>query len=530
MAILALPTEIISHIFTHLDDRNVFAARLSSKVLEEASFSHFGKRFFRKKGFMITTASLDVFQQVSQHRGLQKHVQHIWFNPDCYTFARPACAPDDEDSDTDSAGGLVTPVANQSSQLLRAVDKLAVQYACYQTVVIDHAELLHTSRLEIELASAFRYFPNLRTIGMRRSEDYGPYGWTLLRDAIGDDPRVLGPIPSGPVYDLSDSTYLFMAIVCAAAKTGLRLERLYTDAIEIDNIREEWLPTATLEAACSSILYIELNAVKGWLNTRPHLKSQPYNTLRRPEDFGSGLTRLLTATTNLKELGLQIFPDRKQSHMLAPTARNPDSWRLSYPYVVLQKLSTSLALPHLTRLKLEKVTTTSTNLINFLKPSAPNLTSLKIRDVRLLSSTPTSPSNPSVFVTANSSTSNDSEPRPWQTFFTFLLTSCPALDSILLNHLMHDRGTVSFTEEEESTPPSVSAENAEFLIDHLPPSHGGQGSFTRYEHVNLQVEGRESVRRELERVVGGGHWYHGPLFSYLMDEEVWHTDTSDEEW
>lgn len=525
MAISALPTELLAHIFSQLHhDADVFSARLSNKALEKASFNHFGQRFFRKKGFMITTASLDVFKQISQHKGLGKHVQHVWFNPDCYTFARPACAPEDEDSDMDPADDLITPAARKTSEAVKAFDKLAARYEVYQQVMHDHAELLCTPKLETELAAAFHTLPNLRTVGMRRSEDYGPYGWTVLRDTIGEDPRVLGPIPSGPLCDLSDSTYLFMATMSAIAKAGIQLERLYTDAIEIDNIKEEWLPQATLETACSSILYIEMNAVKGWLNTRPHLNSQPYNTLRRPEDFGSGLVRLLKATTNLKELGLQIFPDRKQSHMLAPTARNPDSWRLSYPYVVLQKLSTALSLQHLTRIKLEKVTTTSANLISFLKPSTANLTSLKIRDVRLLASTNTLPTNPSVFATSTSDPEDSSEPRPWSALFSFLLDSCPSLDYILLNHLMHSRGTVSFTKE---APPPASQE--ELLIDHLPPSHGGQGSFTRYEHVNLQFEGRKLVRKELAKVVEG-HWYHGPLFSYLMDEEVWHTDTSDEEW
>ncbi|PPJ50752.1 hypothetical protein CBER1_08116 [Cercospora berteroae] len=522
MSLLALPTELIAQVFSHLDDDDVFRARLSNKALEEASFASFGKRYFRKKGFMITSTSLDALNSIAQHEGLRKHVQHLWFNPDLYTFARPACAPDDEDSDMDSADDLITPAERKTSESLRVFDRLAIQYEAYRQVIKDHAELLYTRKLEDELAAAFQLLPNLRTVGMRRSEDYSPYGWTMLRDAVGEDPRILGPIPSGPVYDLSDSTYLFVAIISAAATTGTRLQRLYTDAIEIDNIKEEWLPQDTLDAACRSILYIELNAVKGWLNTRPHLRSQPYNTLRRPEDFGTGLARLLKATTNLKEIGLQIFPDRKQSHLLAPTARNPDSWRLSYAYVALQRVAMSSTLPQLMRIKLEKVTTTSTTLISLLRPSCANLTSFKIRDVRLLSSTKTSPTNPSVFA----GDTEDLEPRPWYTIFKFLLDSCRELDFILLNHLMHDRGTVSFTEE---APPPMPAEEAEWLMNHIPPSHGGQGSFTRYEHVNLQAEGREKVKEELERVVDA-HWYHQPLFSYLMDENVWHTDTSDEEW
>jgi hypothetical protein len=529
-----LPAELIANIFSHLDDRDVFAARISNRILERASFAHFGKRFFRKKGFMITTPSLHVLGLISRHPALRKHVQHVWFNPDCYTFAKPDCAPDDDEaSSLGSADHLVTHLGGKSKTL----DKLATQNAAYQRVMQDHDRLLQTDELQVELGTIFGRLPNLRTVGMRRSEDYSPYGWTILRDAIGQDPRVLGPIPSGPAYDLSSATYLFIAILVAAAATDTQLQRLYTDAIEIDNIREERLDQNTLDKACSSILYIELNAVKGWLNTRPKLSTQPYKTLRRPEDYGMGLVRLLSATKNLREIGLQIFPDvsppltlgvnripalgltakqRKQSHLLAPTTRSPDSWRLSYPYMTLHKISSTTHLAHLTRIKLEKVTSTPATLTALLEPCAKNLTSLKLRDVRLLPSTPTD---------AAVLHSGDGEPRPWETIFTFLLERCPELDYILLHHLMHDRGAVSFTEEATLSGP---AEEMDFLINHIPPSHGGQGSFAQYENITLQAGG-EGVRVELERV-RSRHWYHQPLFSYQMDEGVWHTDTSDEEW
>jgi hypothetical protein len=32
------------------------------------------------------------------------------------------------------------------------------------------------------------------------------------------------------------------------------------------------------------------------------------------------------------------------------------------------------------------------------------------------------------------------------------------------------------------------------------------------------------------RALVNGHWYGRNLFSYEMDESLWHTDTSDEEW
>ena len=50
-----------------------------------------------------------------------------------------------------------------------------------------------------------------------------------------------------------------------------------------------------------------------------------------------------------------------------------------------------------------------------------------------------------------------------------------------------------------------------------------------YEHISLEAEGREEVTSKLE-LVRDRHWYLGHVYSYAMDEEIWHTDTSDEEW
>ena len=78
-------------------------------------------------------------------------------------------------------------------------------------------------------------------------------------------------------------------------------------------------------------------------------------------------------------------------------------------------------------------------------------------------------------------------------------------------------------------PPAMPAETRDYLIDHVPSSHGGQALFTKYDHITLEVSGREDVHKRLDEV-RERHWYHKPLFSYAMDEELWHTDTSDEEW
>ncbi|KAK5125553.1 hypothetical protein LTR85_000664 [Meristemomyces frigidus] len=499
-SVLDLPSELIASIVAYLPDNDVFATRRANSHLERASLSHFGKRFFRKKGYMLSSPSLSVLQLIADHDELRKYVQHVWFNPDLYTFVHPECAPDPEETpDPENPDSLL--------ELLAPSDRK--KYEAYQECMQDHAHLIRNSgaKLASVLTEAFAKLPNLEILGMRRSEDHDPWGWSRLRDAVGEDPRVLGPIPSGPMYMLSGPTRLFIAIVHAVAATDTKLRRLYTDAVEIDNIRPDLLPQETLDKACGSIWYLETNVTKGWLNRR---KGADYITLTDTAEYGSGLVRLLQATSNLKEIGLQIFPDRKQSHLVAPSYRNPDSWRQSYPYICLEKLTSSnVRLSHLTRIKLEKVTASPALLLAFLSPSQAHLSSLKIRDVRLLG--------------------DEAITRPWQPVFEFLRDSCPKLEYILLYHLLYQLGGVSFVENPpmplppSETDPTTGSPNPQY------GEPAGGELFTKYEHLALRVEGREAVQKKLEEIVEQ-HWYHKPIFSYAMDEDLWHTDTSDEEW
>ena len=506
--LLNLPSELIAQIFEYLEDQDVLAARQSSRQVEKASFSHFGKRFFRKTGYMITSPSLDVLKSVSKHEELRKYPQHVWFNPDCFTFyPRPDCwCSEDECASEDD---MSEPVA--SSERSKRLDdqskaKHSGQCIAYMRCIVDHSELLYGERLAGEFQRIFNELPNLLTVGMRRSESYSPRGWKRLQDAVGQDPRVLGPIPSGPRLNLSGPTQLFIALIKALAVSHVNLARLYTDAIEIDNIKAEVLPAETLSAACSSVNYLEFNAVKASISSRYAVNDPNCHRLQYFSEYGDGLVRLFGAMPQLKEVGLQIFPDRMQTHLLPPSARNPHTWRQSYPYLSLEKLSDNVTLPHLKRVKLEKVTCSSAILQRFLQPCAANLTSLKLRDLRFLSS--------------------EDEPKPWRTMFEFLHSHCANLQYVVFYHLMHDRGGISYAED---PPSALPADNESYLIDHLPGSLGGQARFTSYNHIALEETGTEKVKQRLAEAIEQ-HWHHKPLFSYAMDEELWHTDTSDEEW
>jgi hypothetical protein len=353
------------------------------------------------------------------------------------------------------------------------------------------------------LSDALKRLPNLSVIGMRRSEDHRPWGWERLKDAVGVDPRVVGPYPGGAKDNLSEPTRLFIAIMSAVANAETPLVRLYTDAIEIDNIPAEVLPQDRLDIACRHLLYLEINIHKGWLNKRPQIVM-----CNAEAHYGEGLLRLFKAARNMRELGLQVFAESMRMYMSAPTTVDQYSWLRAYPHITLKKQVDNVQLAHLRRLKLEKISTSPDVLQSLMAPSQNTLTSVKLRDMRLLS-----PKNTT---------------RTWQPIFVFFRDCCPELSYLLLYHLMYEGGGVSFV---ENPPTPVAYLDIQDPNDNPNPPYGepaGGEFFTKYDYIALEASGRTHVEAQLARIVGG-HWYQNPIFSYAMDEELWHTDTSDEE-
>lgn len=76
--LLDLPSELVAAIFQHLDDADFFATRLANTALETSSLTLFGRRFFRKRGYMLMTPSLDVLKCVADSSKIKKYVQHVW--------------------------------------------------------------------------------------------------------------------------------------------------------------------------------------------------------------------------------------------------------------------------------------------------------------------------------------------------------------------------------------------------------------------------------------------------------------------
>ncbi|KAK1060575.1 hypothetical protein LTR33_012874 [Friedmanniomyces endolithicus] len=447
-----LPSELISAIVSFLEDSDVRTTRLTCRAIERASLAHFGHRFFRKKGYMITSPSLDVLACIAAHKDLSNDRK---------------------------------------------------RYEAYQTVKQDHSGLLQTwgQQLQEVLTPVFAALPNLKTVGMRRSEDHAPWGWRCLKDIVGEDPRDLGSIPSGPMRSLSDPTKLFLAVIVAAAAANVQLRRFYIDAIELDNIQPASLAQETLDKACGSIWYLEINITKAWL-----YKHQKTEFAPERGDYGSGLVKLLKATTQLKDMALQIFPDRQPTN----EQRDVEFWRKSYPYICLQRAVESVHLPHLTRVKLEKVVTSPATLLAILSPCAGCLTSLKLRDVRLLS--------------------DEEHSQPWRSVFAFLLASCPRLDYLLFSRFLWDYGVVTFLGPSDVQSVRSRAPDTRSLSEIVSASSSGEAFFLDDELLELNISSREAVARTLEELVER-HCYHTWLSEIgSIDEGGWHTDTTDEDW
>ncbi|KAK3717860.1 hypothetical protein LTR37_005632 [Vermiconidia calcicola] len=498
-SLLDLPAELIAHIITYLDTDSLFAARLANRHLAGVSLFYFGRRFFRKKGFLITDLAISVLNLIAAHKELGKYVEHLWFNPDCYTFVRPPRFPDNP-----AEGGEDSGVEGEERPRRPLADITSPGIGAYKSTVARHQHLLYgpgQPPLEWELASAFRNLPNLAVVGMRRSEDHEPWGWRTCQRKIGEDPRVLGPMPSGPRDVLSGPTMLFTAMIhAAAACRGTGLKRLYTDAVEIDNIDPKHLLQEKLNAACRDLLYLEINASKGWL-VHDWLPPSLFPSREKPTYYGEGLLRLFKAVPHLRELGLQIFPDLRQ-----PVARDAEAWRKGYSFLTFRRIVEGVQLTSLTRLKLEKITTTPELLEAFMSPSRTSLMSLKLRYIRLLSP--------------------QGSERPWQKPFEFLRDSCPKLTYLLLYNLMYESGGISFVEDPPVSGPAQADEDLDLNPGY--PDPATNQFFAQYEHIALEAKGKDEVRKKVAEVVER-HWYQKPIISYAMDESLWHTDTSDEE-
>ena len=296
--------------------------------------------------------------------------------------------------------------------------------------------------------------------------------------------------------------------------------------IEIDNIKPEHLTQTTLTKACASIWYLEVNVTEGWLIENPNLDY----TWRRAgsTECGHGLVRLLKATSNLKELGLQ-FVDYRPSN---PSANPEDPRRTSrkgYGDFCFKNVTENVQLNHLTKLKLEGLSTHTAHLLSLLTQCQSSLRSIKLSDVYLVGDA-----------------DEGSEHWPWTSIFKALCEDCQDLEYLLLYHLGGFHAGVGLLEDPFR--PSAPRQTNDA---HMNPSFivYVQG----YEHAPVQARGKAAVYTKLQSIIEQ-YWYYSKDNAYTrMDDELWyvetlsklptglpadwcvyndfrHTDTSDEGW
>lgn len=239
--ILDLSPELIALLTDCLSNTDIKTLRCTSLYLNQSTFRTFATRSFRKKGFMITDRSLAVLRQISEHNVLRNHVQHLWFNPDCYTFVKYS---DLEDLDECAVN-----------------DRFTCRIERFRACIADHLHLLQCRRLANELAACFDRLPNLAVLGMRRGTEYKAFDSLRLQQEIGLDPRNIGCISSSQDETLSETTLLFIAFVQALGSSSTSITRLYVDAIEFDDILPTHVSFDAASRALQSIRCLEVNLI-----------------------------------------------------------------------------------------------------------------------------------------------------------------------------------------------------------------------------------------------------------------------------
>lgn len=171
-------------------------------------------------------------------------------------------------------------------------------------------------------------------------------------------------------------------------------------------------------------------------------------------------------------------------------------------------------------MKLEQLWTTANIITSILTPSCSNLISLKLRHIHLLSESQEGKQD-----------SNESEHySAWQQIFHLLANECSDLEYVLLHWLSLDGTTVRFQHESTSVTIGLTGFNELPDYDNFNvPLVGREPYFVDYDNLTVEVFGRVAVHERMLELVHG-HYHGTKLMTYAMDEDVWHTDTSEEEW
>jgi hypothetical protein len=418
------------------------------------------------------------------------------------------------------------------------------QTKAYEVAVIGHTSLLNSDMLASSLAGDLANLPRLRTLGMRKGVAFRPFGRPTLQRDTGHDPRRLGDMrfsADSEFPSLSSTTRFLIYLTSALSQFSNHVERLYIDCSELDEIAPAVMTPAILRGAYSKIRVLELNvfgprAVRhkhsasglsdkknSWAQQLediadiPEVRRLTEETFAEPEceKLGSKVVEMLKAMPQLESLAFCISPLR-----YSPSAKcmfavdevgDPLPW--GYNWAAFARIARGVSLGNLTSLKLESIHTTAVLLNTFLQSAAPRLQNLKLRRIMLLSRDLTN--------------GHRTQPLlPWRLVFSTLAIDYPRLSSIFFEALAVWKDQNVFfdnnAEAFDDTEWDADEHDREVLqkLGACIPAH------TSYA---VEALGDEAVQRKLRNITKR-HWYKVKSETTIIPrEDLWYSDTSDEE-
>jgi hypothetical protein len=172
-ALDTLPTEILSHIATHLSTAELLSLRLANRTIEVQLFNDFAAYYFAKKQFMLTPESLQCLLDISRHPKLSTVLEHVIISLDKYSL---------HTTPSHFHGGDPSTIPARAAK--------------YRQGAYDQAVFLSTGRDRELLSEAFRNLPGLKTVGLRdynsgmrrrdgQGAQWGAYGATTVLAETG---------------------------------------------------------------------------------------------------------------------------------------------------------------------------------------------------------------------------------------------------------------------------------------------------------------------------------------------------------
>lgn len=285
------------------------------------------------------------------------------------------------------------------------------QFAAFESCLQDHSNLLFNSTLIQDLSLALQRFHKLRVLGMRRGLQHRPLGVAMLENAVGLDPCVVGAWLNQREIDrfLYDPNCLFAHLLLAMSEQTPRLERLYTDGVQVDRLAMAKLLSAPARSILCRLRVLELNTFEPRMVTTDRNKYgeiyDAHSIPGLPEScapfersvvvipianelcgLSEGTISVLKAAPQIEDLTLTMWPNKRFSLQKGrPVAYDENGNRiiLDYHWAAFGQVVQAVSLTNLTRLSLGSIKTTAGLLDIFLSSSAPTLRDLRLAYVEL---------------------------------------------------------------------------------------------------------------------------------------------------